>query len=83
MLLQNFTGFRGQYSCIKDIKDFTIWGDNINMNLLEMGFEGVSWIHLSQSRVKWRSLVSMVINLHSFTSGSTALCWALASSSVS
>jgi hypothetical protein len=33
------------------------------MNLKEIGWKGVDWIHLAQDRDQWRDLVSMVINL--------------------
>jgi hypothetical protein len=32
------------------------WGDNIGMDLKEIGREGVDWIHLAQDRVQWRPL---------------------------
>jgi hypothetical protein len=39
------------------------WKDNIRMNLREIGWEGVDWIHLAQDRDQWRSLVNTVLNL--------------------
>jgi hypothetical protein len=39
------------------------WMDNIEMNLLEMGWGGVDWIGLAQDRDKWRALVNAVMNL--------------------
>jgi hypothetical protein len=33
------------------------------MDLREIGWNGMDWIHLAQDRDQWRSLVSMVMNL--------------------
>jgi hypothetical protein len=33
------------------------------MNLREIGFKSVDWIHLTQDRDKWRALVNTVMNL--------------------
>jgi hypothetical protein len=38
------------------------WDDNIRMNVREIGWEGVDWIHLAQGRDQWQTLVNMVIN---------------------
>jgi len=38
-------------------------GDNIKMNLKDIGCEGVDWIHLAQYRVQWRGVVDTVVNL--------------------
>jgi hypothetical protein len=40
-----------------------IWEDNIKMDLREMGFGVVDWIHLAQDRDRWRALVNTVMNL--------------------
>jgi hypothetical protein len=37
--------------------------DGIKMDLREIGCGGVEWIHLAQNRVRWRSVVSAVMNL--------------------
>jgi hypothetical protein len=37
--------------------------DNINMDLREVGWDGMYWIDLAQDRVQWRALVNMVMNL--------------------
>jgi hypothetical protein len=37
--------------------------DNFQMDLKEIGYEGVNWIHLAQDRVQWRALVKTVLNL--------------------
>jgi hypothetical protein len=35
------------------------WVDNINMDLLEIGWGSVGWIGLPQVRDKWRTLVNV------------------------
>jgi hypothetical protein len=37
--------------------------DNIKLNLVEIGIDGVNWIRFAQDRVQWRAFVNMVINL--------------------
>jgi hypothetical protein len=37
------------------------WEDNIRMNLRDIGWERVDWIHLAQDKVHWRALVNTVI----------------------
>jgi hypothetical protein len=39
------------------------WVDNIQMDLLEIGWGGVDWIGLAQDKDKWRALVNVVMNL--------------------
>jgi hypothetical protein len=39
------------------------WEDNIGIDLREIGWEGVGWIHLIQDREHWWDLVSIVMNL--------------------
>jgi hypothetical protein len=39
------------------------WEDNIKMDLREIGFGDVDWIHLAQDRDRWRALVNTVMNL--------------------
>jgi hypothetical protein len=36
---------------------------NIRMDIMEIGWEGVDWIHLAQDRDEWRTLVNTVIKL--------------------
>jgi hypothetical protein len=31
------------------------WEDSIRMDLREIGWEGVNWIHLAQDRDRWRA----------------------------
>jgi hypothetical protein len=38
-------------------------GDNIKMDLTEIGWDGVDWIELAQGRDQWRALVNTVMNL--------------------
>jgi hypothetical protein len=37
--------------------------DNIRIDLREIGWEGVDWMHLAQDRDQWRAVVNMVMNL--------------------
>jgi hypothetical protein len=39
------------------------WEDGIRMDLEEIGWGGVEWIHLTQDRDRWRALVNAVMNL--------------------
>jgi hypothetical protein len=39
------------------------WEDRIRMDLREIGLGGVDSIRLSQDRVRWRAVVSAVMNL--------------------
>jgi hypothetical protein len=39
------------------------WVDWIKMDLREIGWGGVEWIHLAQDRDCWRAVVSAVMNL--------------------
>jgi hypothetical protein len=39
------------------------WEENIRMDLWEIGWEGVDWMHLAQDRDQWQALVNMVMNL--------------------
>jgi hypothetical protein len=39
------------------------WKDNIKMDLREVGFGDVDWIHLVRDRDRWRALVNTVMNL--------------------
>jgi hypothetical protein len=39
------------------------WEDKIKMDLREIGFGDVDWIHLSQNMDRWRALVNTVMNL--------------------
>jgi hypothetical protein len=39
------------------------WEDNIKMDLREIGFGDVDWIHLAQDTDTWRDLLNTVMNL--------------------
>jgi hypothetical protein len=39
------------------------WEHNIRMDLREIRWEGVDWMHLAQDRDQWRTLVSTIMNL--------------------
>jgi hypothetical protein len=36
---------------------------NIGMDLRDIGWEGVDWIHLAQDRDQWQAFVNMVVTL--------------------
>jgi hypothetical protein len=46
------------------------WEDGIKMDLREIGWGGVEWIHLAQYRDRWRAVVSAVMNLRVLASRS-------------
>jgi hypothetical protein len=39
------------------------WVDNIEMDLREIGWDGMDWIDLAQDMGQWRALVNEVMNL--------------------
>jgi hypothetical protein len=39
------------------------WEENIKMDLRDIGFGDVDWIHWAQDRERWRALVNTVMNL--------------------
>jgi hypothetical protein len=39
------------------------WEDNIEMDLREIGFGDVDWIHLAQDRDRCRALMKTIMNL--------------------
>jgi hypothetical protein len=39
------------------------WMDNIKINLREIRWAVIEWIHLAQDRDQWRALVNTIINL--------------------
>jgi hypothetical protein len=39
------------------------WKDNIGMDLREIMWESVDWIHLAEDRDKWRALFNTIINV--------------------
>jgi hypothetical protein len=46
------------------------WEDGIKMDLREIGWRGVEWIHLAQDRDRWRAVVNAVMNLRVMASRS-------------
>lgn len=44
--------------------DLDRFEDNIKLNLREIGWKGIDWIHLAQDRDQCRALLNMIINLH-------------------
>jgi hypothetical protein len=47
------------------------WEDNIKRNLKETMWQDKDWLHLSQHRDKWRTVVDMVIKLWLLQKGAT------------
>jgi hypothetical protein len=39
------------------------WKYNIRIDIREMGWEGVDWMHLAYDRDQWRAVVNTVMNL--------------------
>jgi hypothetical protein len=39
------------------------WVENIKIDLREIGWEGMDWIHLAQDRDQWRALVNTEMNV--------------------
>jgi len=39
------------------------WEDNINIDLREVGIDGVNWIQLAEDNVQWRVCVNTVMNI--------------------
>jgi hypothetical protein len=39
------------------------WKDNIKMDLREIGFGEIDWIHLAHCRDRWWAIVNTVMNL--------------------
>jgi len=35
------------------------WKDNIRIDLREIGWEGVDWMHLDKNRDQWRAVVNL------------------------
>jgi hypothetical protein len=39
------------------------WEDGIMMDIREIGWEGVNWIHVAQDKDWWQDFVNMLVNL--------------------
>jgi hypothetical protein len=39
------------------------WEDDIRMDLINTGWEGVDWMHMAQVRDQWWAVVNTVMNL--------------------
>jgi hypothetical protein len=39
------------------------WEDNIKLDLTEIGWDGMDWLHLAQDRDQWRARMNTVTNL--------------------
>jgi hypothetical protein len=39
------------------------WADNINVDLMEVGWEGADWVGLFQDRGKWLDVLNAMMNL--------------------
>jgi hypothetical protein len=39
------------------------WVDNIELDLREIGWDGMDWIYVAEDRDQWRALVNTVMNL--------------------
>jgi hypothetical protein len=54
------------------------WEDGIKMDLRDIGWGVVQWIHLAQDRDRWRAIVNAVMNLQSLVPWS----WLMASNDI-
>jgi hypothetical protein len=39
------------------------WEDNTGMDIREIGWEGVDWMHMAQEGDQWQAIMEMVVNL--------------------
>jgi hypothetical protein len=44
-------------------QDIFRWVENIKMDLREIVWDGMDWIHLAQDRDQWSALVNMIMKL--------------------
>jgi hypothetical protein len=45
------------------LENFGVDGDNIKVDLREIEFVGVGWIHVTQDRDRWWTIVNAVMNI--------------------
>ena len=45
------------------MEEYRRWEDNIEMDLKEIGVDGMNWMELAQNRDHWRALVNVALNL--------------------
>ena len=58
---QNFTGTPTGKKPLG--RPMSRWGDNITVNLKEIGFDTRNWVNSAQNRNYWRALVDAALNL--------------------
>jgi hypothetical protein len=51
------------FRIIKNYYILALMGGNIRVDLREIGWKDVDWIHLAQDRDQWQALVNMVMKL--------------------
>jgi hypothetical protein len=51
------------------------WEDGIKMDLREIGWGGVEWIHVAQDRDRWRAVVNAAMNLRVLAPRSQSVNW--------
>jgi hypothetical protein len=47
----------------RPVRTMCKWEDNIKMDIREIRFKGVDWIHIAEDKDWWLALVIMVMNL--------------------
>jgi hypothetical protein len=55
------------------------WQDRIKMDLREIGWGGVEWIHLARDRGRWWAVLNAVMNLRVLAPRSELTCQGLTS----
>jgi hypothetical protein len=53
-------------TCIMLVRPRRRWEENIRIDLREIDWEGVEWIHLAQDKDQWRALVNTDMKLRNF-----------------
>jgi hypothetical protein len=51
------------------------WDGNIKMNLKDIGWSSLNWIHLAQDKVQWRALVNTIMTLVTLNVGKFLSNW--------